>query len=118
MSVRWSEQDLAQYIRRGQPAPVSEAAFMAAVVRIARQAGYTFAYHTYRSTRSPSGFPDLILCHTDPGQVCYAIETKTETGIVSQAQQAWLEALGQCRGVIAEVWRPSMLEEICTKLRT
>lgn len=114
--MRWTQEDVDRYLRRGQPAPVSEQAFMQAVVRIAKAAGYTYAYHTYRSTRSPSGFPDLILCHKDPGHVCYAIETKTDTGQVTPAQQAWLEALAGCTGVVAEVWRPANLEEICRKL--
>ena len=116
MTLRWTEQDLERHLRRGQPAPISEAAFMAAVVRLARQYGWEHVYHTYRSTRSPSGFPDLILCHKDPGHVCYAIECKTDTGQVTPAQQAWLEALGGCTGVVAEVWRPSDMENICLKL--
>ena len=106
--MRWTEDQLASYLRRGQPAPVSERAFMAAVVRLAKQYGWTFTYHTYRSTRSPSGFPDLILCHKDPGHACYAIELKTDTGQVTPAQAAWLEALSRCTGVVAEVWRPAI----------
>jgi hypothetical protein len=90
---------------------------MSAVVRLAREAGYTFAYHTYRSTKSLGGFPDLILCHQEPGHVCYAIECKTDTGQVTKAQQAWLEALGQCTGVVSEVWRPSALDTIIERLR-
>jgi hypothetical protein len=96
---------------------LSEAAFMAAVVRLARAHGWTFAYHTYRSTKSLGGFPDLILCHQEPGHVCYAIELKTDTGQVTPAQAAWLEALAGCTGVVAECWRPRDLQEIVERLR-
>jgi hypothetical protein len=87
-------------------------------MRLAKDAGWTFAYHTYRSTKSMGGFPDLILCHREPGHVCYAIELKTDTGIVSHAQAAWLEALGSCTGIVADVWRPAMLQEIAARLRS
>ena len=122
MTVRWSEDEFALYmqhlgIHRTQVQPVSEKAFQAAVVRIARDAGYTFAYHTYRSTKSPSGFPDLILCHKDPGHVCYAVELKINTGQVTPAQQAWLEALAGCTGVVSAVWRPKDLSSIIEQLR-
>jgi len=96
---------------------VSEKAFMAAVVRLARQEGYTFAYHTYRSTKSVSGFPDLVLCHRDPGHVCYAVECKTDTGQCTKAQEAWLAALAGSTGVVSAVWRPAMWSEIVERLR-
>jgi hypothetical protein len=95
---------------------LSEAAFMAAVARLARQHGY-MAYHTWSSKKSPEGFPDLILCHKDPGHVCYAIECKRDGGHVTPAQAAWLEALGQCTGVVSEVWRPADLDAIVQRLR-
>jgi hypothetical protein len=96
---------------------LSEAAFQSAVLRLAKDAGWTFAYHTYRSTKSMGGFPDLILCHREPGHVCYAIELKREDGQVTPAQAAWLTALGQCTGVVAEVWKPSMFSEVVERLR-
>ena len=114
MSLRWSEGQYAAYVRRGQPAPVSEAAFMAAVVKIARQHTW-LVYHTHNSKRSPEGFPDLICARA--GSPLLAIETKTDTGQVTPAQAAWLAALGQCTGVVAEVWRPQDMEEICRTLR-
>jgi hypothetical protein len=122
--MRWTEAEYDQYIRRGQPGrptTISEDVFQRAVMRIAVQAGW-LAYHTYRSTKSLGGFPDLILapgptCEAEP-RVLYGVELKTDTGIVSAAQQAWLEALAGCSGVVAEVWRPAQLEEICQRLRT
>lgn len=114
MTVRWSAQDLQEYLRRGKPAPVSEAAFMSAVVRLARQQHY-LVYHTWSSKRSPEGFPDLICARA--GSPLLAIEVKTDTGHVTPAQAAWLEALAGCTGVVSEVWRPSALDEIVQRLR-
>lgn len=114
MTLRWSEQDLEHYLRRGQPAPISEKAFMSAVVRLARQQEY-LVYHTWSSKRSPEGFPDLICARA--GSPLLAIETKTDTGQVTPAQAAWLEALGGCTGVVAEVWKPAQLQEIVERLR-
>lgn len=118
--MRWSEDQYRAYVTRGQPDPLpalTEAVWQSAVRRIAKDAGYTFAYHTYRSTRSPSGFPDLILCHKDPGHVCYAVELKTDVGQVTPAQQAWLTALAGCTGVVAEIWRPSDMAAMIERLR-
>ena len=114
MSRRWSEHDLAAYLRRDQPAPISEQAFMQAVLRLARQHQW-LCYHTFTSKRSPEGFPDLICARS--GSPLLAIECKTDVGQVTPAQQAWLEALQGCSGVVAEVWKPSMLEDVCRKLR-
>ena len=114
MTVRWSLDDYHAYLRRGQPAPVSEATFMAAVVRLARQYGW-MAYHTHNSKRSPEGFPDLVLARA--GSPLYAVELKINTGQVTPAQAAWLEALAGCTGVVAEIWRPSGWEEIVERLR-
>lgn len=112
--MRWSEQDLQHYLRRGQPAPISEEVFQAAVIRLAKQYGW-LVYFTKDSRRSPSGYPDLTLAKV--GQPLYTVELKTDTGIVSKAQAAWLEALGGCTGVVPEVWRPARLQEIVERLR-
>jgi VRR-NUC domain len=105
-----------------EPPGISEQAFQDAVIRTAREAGWTFLYHTYRSTRSMGGFPDLIMCHRDasrePGRYpMLAVELKTDAGQVSAAQQAWLEALAGSTGVVAACWRPSQWQEIVTMLR-
>jgi hypothetical protein len=117
MSVRWSEQDLQHYLRRGQPAPVSERAWQSAVVRLLKQHGYAYCYHTFDSRRSPSGFPDVIAVHQEPGHVAYAVELKNNTGQITPTQAAWLEALAGCTGVVAEIWRPQGLEAIVERLR-
>jgi hypothetical protein len=127
--LRLTEAEYAAYLRRGTgPAAqagvipplldsskqLSEAAFMAAVVRLAKQHGW-MVYHTWSSKKSPEGFPDLVCARA--GSPLLAIETKTDTGQVTKAQQAWLEALGQCTGVVSEVWRPAMLREVVERLR-
>jgi hypothetical protein len=120
MSLRFTEAEYAAYLRRGQPAPVSEEAFLVAIQRLARQHGWLF-YHTYRSTKSVEGFPDVVLAPgptlVGKGHPLYICELKREDGQVTPAQAAWLEALGGCTGVVSEVWRPAMLQEIVAKLR-
>ena len=117
MTLRLTEEEYARYLRRGLPPLVSEKAWQQAVVQLVRQHGYGLSYHTFDSRRSPSGFPDLIAVHREPGHPCYAVELKTDIGQVTPAQQAWLEALGGCTGVVAEIWRPAMLQEVVEKLR-
>lgn len=112
--MRWSEDQYRAYVTRGQPAPVSEKVFQAAVIRLAKQCGY-LVHFTKDSRRSPEGYPDLTLAKA--GQPLYVCELKREDGQVTLAQQAWLTALGACTGVVAECWRPSMVEEICQRLR-
>lgn len=115
--VRWSDADYARFQRHGPAGLLPEKAWQQAVVRVAKQAGF-LCYHTYDSRRSPSGFPDLVLCHPAPGHPLYTIELKTDTGSVSQAQQAWLDALGQCTEVVTGIWRPAMAEQVVTLLRS
>lgn len=116
-ALRWTEADLADYLHRAKPPRISEKAWQLALVRLLRQHGYTHIYHTFDSRRSPSGFPDLIAVHETPGKKLLAIELKADAGIVSEAQQAWLDALAGCTGVVAEVWRPSALDRIVERLR-
>ena len=66
-------------------------------------------YHTYRSIRSPAGFPDLVLVR--PPRVIFA-ELKSDDGIVTALQSEWLDDLRRCPGVEAYLWRPTDLEEI------
>ena len=115
MTLRWTEHDLEHYLRRGQPAPLSEDAWQSAVMRVLKGAGF-MTYHTHDSRRSPSGWPDVAAIKPTGGTL-YLCELKTETGIVSQAQQAWLEALGGCTGVVAACWRPADLDAIVARLR-
>ena len=116
MALRLSEAEYAALVRRSQDAPpvLGEAVFQAAVIQLAKDCGW-LCYFTKDSRKSPSGYPDLTLAKV--GQPLYTVELKTDVGIVSEAQAAWIQALAGSTGVVAEVWRPSMLEDICKKLR-
>jgi hypothetical protein len=126
MSLHWTEEEYQAHLRRGLEheglylgsqaySPlVSERAFLTAVLRVAKEAGF-LCYHTFDSRRSPSGFMDLVLARA--GRPLYAVELKTDTGQLTKAQEAWLAALAGSTGVVAATWRPSMWEEICRTLR-
>ncbi len=81
----------------------AEKDFQKQVLKLAQFRGW-LAYHSYDSRRSTAGVPDLLLVR--PPRVAL-IELKTERGVVSPAQRAWLDALAQCPGVTALVARPS-----------
>lgn len=94
-------------VRLPRPEPVSEEAFQADVIRLAKSLGY-LVYHTRNSKRCEPGYPDLCLC--GHGRLIFA-ELKTRTGTVSPEQAAWLEAI-RAAGVPAFVWRPESWDEL------
>ena len=85
----------------------SERDFQRQVLALAKLRGW-LAFHTYDSRRSTAGVPDLLLVR--PPRVVFA-ELKTERGMVSPAQRAWLDALGRC-SVESYCWRPSCWGEL------
>ena len=92
---------------------VSEKTFAQTVVDIATRGQWT-VYRTYRSTRSPAGFPDLVLVRS--GRLIFA-ELKREGKAPTPAQQAWLAQLREVRercypSVLVFVWRPTDIDEI------
>lgn len=97
-------------VRRATPKlPVEpEADFQAAVLKLAHLLHWR-SYHTYRSDRSPSGWPDLALCR--PPRLLL-IELKAENGVLSAAQEEWLADLRLCPGVETHVWKPSDWSDI------
>lgn len=75
--------------------------------------GWTY-YHPYRSYKSPTGFPDLVLCKR---RVIFAeLKTEAKASKPTAAQEAWLDTL---RDAEAEVylWRPRHIEEVLRILR-
>jgi hypothetical protein len=84
-------------------ATCSEADLMAAVIVLARLAGWS-VYHPYDSRRSTAGYPDLTLVRE--GQLLF-VECKREDGRLTQDQSDWLLRLSRVPGVVATVWRPS-----------
>lgn len=71
------------------------------MVKLARIAGW-HVYHTYRSTRSQPGFPDLTLVR---GPRLIFAELKSDTGYLTSDQAVWLRLLtNTCAEV--HMWRP------------
>lgn len=98
-------------LRAAQVEGVTEKVFMAAVVRLAREAGY-LTYHTWSAKRSPAGFPDLVIVHPTRHEMpVFMVEVKTATGQVTPAQQAWVDALDG-RSTVSAIWRPEDLSMI------
>jgi hypothetical protein len=112
--MRMTEEQYLAYVQRGQPPVIPEKALQAAVIRLARQAGY-LVYFTWSSKRSPEGFPDLVCAKAGAPLLC--LELKTATGHITLPQQAWLDALAQCTGVHAQVVRPADLAALVARLR-
>ena len=91
---------------------MTEAELQETVREIAKTTGWLY-YHTYRSKRSPAGFPDVVLVR--PPRVIFA-ELKSDTGKLTKEQRTWIEALLFCGE--AYVWRPKDLELISAVLST
>lgn len=85
---------------------MTEAQLLQAVRDLARLRGWK-TYHTHRSDRSEPGFPDLVCVHPRTGQLLVA-ELKTERGLPTTEQTAWLGAL-RLAGLDVFLWRPSDL---------
>jgi hypothetical protein len=96
---------------------MSEADLQSQVTELAEKTGWLF-YHTYRSDRSPAGFPDLVLVR--PPRLLF-VELKKQRAKRTPAQDVWAEALEEVSGPSENVqyycWRPSDWDEIVTVLR-
>ena len=66
-------------------------------------------YHTYRSKRSPAGFPDLVL--VKPPRLIFA-ELKSDEGRTTADQDEWLADLGRVPAAETYIWRPGDIERI------
>ena len=98
---------------------LSEKAFQSAIVRLAKSQGWD-VYFTYRSKRSPEGFPDLVLAHaptaTAPGGRMVLAELETADGALSQAQAHWIAVLQSIHGIECYLWRPGDMPAIVARL--
>jgi hypothetical protein len=94
------------------PPKLTEAQFMAQVIRLAEVFGWRH-YHTRDSRRSPEGFPDLVLLRRPRVVFC---ELKSDRGALTPAQRAWLEELRAC-GQEAYVFKPRDMDAIAKLLR-
>lgn len=93
---------------------ISEREFLQQVRDLGRLCGW-LCYHTHNSRHSEPGFTDIVMVR--PPSVLFA-ELKTDRGRVTPAQRTWLEALEQCPGVEAYVWRPGDWPAIVERLQT
>lgn len=100
-------------VRAALKRAIPERDFQAQVLDIARLFGWRL-YHALDSRGSEPGFPDCVL--VKDGRLIFA-ELKTELGAVEPDQQAWLDDLGQVKGVEVHLWRPRDLDAIETTLR-
>lgn len=117
MTLRWSEEEFALYmqhlgIHRPQVPPVTEKAFQAAVVRLAKERGWMVHFAT-DSRKSPPGYPDLTLCR---GTELLIRELKVPGGVLTLQQHHWLEGLARVTHVEAGIWVPDDMAEIRMRL--
>ena len=68
---------------------------------------YGWKWHETYDSRQNTGFPDLVLAKNR--QVLFA-KLKTETGVVTEEEQDWVDALG------GGIWRPRNMDTIHTFL--
>ena len=87
--------------------PETEKGFQQAVIELAQRYGFRH-YHTHDSRRSVGGFPDLVLVKN--GRLIFA-ELKSERGVESDDQTAWLNDLRECRCEVF-LWRPKDWQQI------
>ena len=91
----------------------NEKDFQSWVIDLAKKNGWS-VYFTHDSRGSPPGFPDLVLAKGDC--VIFA-ELKTEVGIISCDQDAWLKRLRNAETIRAFLWRPSDHKKILNILQ-
>lgn len=87
---------------------MTEKELQQSIVDEAKNLGW-LVYFTWSSIHSPRGIPDLILTR---GGLLAFWELKSDKGIVSEAQRAWLNALSLVPGVDVRTVRPEDLEDV------
>lgn len=91
-------------------AELTEKEWAAQVVELAQLLGWS-RYHTYRSTKSPAGWPDEALVRDR----LVLAELKRQDGRLSTRQIDWLNKLAAA-DVEVYLWKPDDLDEIATVL--
>lgn len=82
--------------------------FKSQILDLTRLYGWR-TYWTYRSKRSPVGFPDLVCVRRGR---CVILELKSETGKLRPLQAEWIAELDAVDGVTAAVVRPDDLDAV------
>ncbi len=91
----------------------AEADFQKQVIELAESLGW-HVRHNADSRRTQAGEPDLELLR---GATMLRLELKTEKGIVTPAQAAYIARLRLVRFVEADVVRPHHLDQLADTLR-
>lgn len=86
--------------KRRTVAPVTEKAFMAQVVALAKLRGW-MVYHSHDSRQCEPGFPDLVMVR---GERLIFAELKRDGERPTEAQRVWMLALGKAAD--CRLWRP------------
>jgi len=97
---------------------ISEKAFQQQVIDLAAYLSYMH-YHTHDSSRSVSGFPDLVLirpAREDRSARMLVAELKVGKNTTTPAQRLWLTAFAACR-IETYVWYPRDWDEIVETLK-
>lgn len=84
------------------------------LVRQAAGLGGWWYFHVWNSRNSPSGYPDVTAVRST--RLIFA-ELKRRGQMPTEAQQRWLEALGQVRTIETYLWTPDDLPAILEVLR-
>ena len=100
MTANWRPRTPAGRVR-DRPLSITHDEFQDQIRKLAEMQGWLY-YHTYRSKRSPAGFPDVFLVR---GQVAIAAELKVGRDVTTSDQRAWLRGLSEA-GIFAALWRP------------
>lgn len=87
--------------------PITEKAFQAQIVHLAKRYGY-LVFHPLRMQGSTAGYPDLTLVHVTHGILW--VELKREDGRLTYAQMEWRDSI-LAAGGRHFVWKPSDLPE-------
>ena len=87
---------------------MTEEDFQAQIVKLAETHGW-HVWHDHDSRRNSEGLPDLLLLR---GQMMLWFECKTERGVTSDGQSAFIRRLNLVKEVHADVVRPRHMDQI------
>ena len=122
--TQWDETWLAQQLQKPGyqvvgadtvprlPSDTPEGALLTRVRALAKVNGFE-TYHTYRSTKSEPGFPDLVLCN---GVSLLIYELKSNDAKVTKEQAYWLSLLAHTAKVECGIWHPRDWPQIVERL--
>jgi len=94
---------------------ITEKQFQAQLITLAKLCHWDLIYHPWLSIHSARGFFDLVLFREEDKRLIFA-ELKSEKGVLSKAQQEWLDAL-KVAGCEVYLWRPSDFEKVVEILK-